>query len=293
MDTRKYLENYIMQAKKIDTHCHHMYKKFDHAIGLQDIFKNSYIDWCGEKFDTFEERESLFKNLKNRSYFIWLSRALQEIYKLPASLSNDNFAEYDTLVKDAFQQDTDFSRLKNLCHYEHIVEDCYWEYGDNLGDSELFTPTFRTNIFLNGFDFDFIDRDNYSIRRFFGEKPNDIDKYIEEMKNIIKTKINGGCVALKCAIAYERGLNFYKTTKENANEILIKSKENWTKKNIDDFQSYVFYKLCEIASEFDVPFQIHTGLGQIDKTNAINLNEVIKDNPTTKFVLFHLSFPHF
>ncbi len=53
----------------------------------------------------------------------------------------------------------------------------------------------------------------------------------------------------------------------------------------------MMYEIAKIASEKDVPFQVHTGLGSMNNTNAVHLNSLIKDNPDTKFVLFHGSFP--
>ena len=287
------LYDYILSAKKINTHCHHMGHIFYSEIGLTEIFGSSYIAWCHERFGTEEERQKLFDNISDRSYFIWLEKSLRQIYGIDERLTAETWDRFDCAIRQADRQDRSFSRLRSLCNYEHIIEDCYWNYGDNLGDRELFTPAFRINIFLNGYNWDYIDRDGCCVSKFIPEKCTDIDTYVQRLEEVIHKKHGEGCVALKCATAYERGLDFYPTTKERAEIALQKEPAALTAENVADFQSYVFYKLCDIAAKEDIPFQIHTGLGQLENTRACNLTQAIKDHPDTKFVLFHLSFPYF
>ena len=64
-----------------------------------------------------------------------------------------------------------------------------------------------------------------------------------------------------------------------------------TQEDIRYFQNYLFWKICEIAAELSLPLQCHTGMGQITNTNILQLNDVIKSNPETKFVLLHCGFP--
>lgn len=292
MKNFKEIEDYVISLKKINTHCHHMGHVFFDEIGLKDIFGSSYIAWCHKPFNTYEDKCAMFDALSDRSYFIWLERGLQKMYGINEPLNADTFDKFDAAVRKGDREDRSYSRLKSVCGYEHIVQDCYWNYGDNLGDGELFTPTFRINIFLNGYNRDFVDQDRCNIKKYFPSPVKSMREYIEKLTKLIERKRSEGCVALKCAIAYERGLDFYPVSEVDAEVALKTDISKLTKKNIDDFQSYVFYKLCEIAAKLDIPFQIHTGLGQIEKTRALYLTRVVKDNPKTKFVLFHLSFPH-
>lgn len=292
MSVEKELYQYVLSHKKINTHCHHMGHVFFDEIGLKDIFGSSYIAWCHQPYETYEQRVELFDAIRDRSYFIWLERALQEMYGIKEPLNADTWDLFDAAIRCADKKDRNYTRLRSICRYEHIVEDCYWDYGDNLGDGQLFTPAFRINIFLNGFDREFIDQDRCSIVPYYPEPITDIHDYMERLRKIIREKHEQGCVALKCAIAYERGLNFYPVSEADAQIALKTERRLLTQKNIDDFQSYVFYRLCEIAAQEEMPFQIHTGLGQIEKTRALYLTRAIKDHPQTKFVLFHLSFPY-
>ena len=60
---------------------------------------------------------------------------------------------------------------------------------------------------------------------------------------------------------------------------------------IKAFQDYIFFEICRIAADRNVPLQCHTGLGKLEKSNAMQMQEVIAGNPDTKFVLFHGSYP--
>lgn len=110
-------------------------------------------------------------------------------------------------------------------------------------------------------------------------------------KEWILRKKGEGCVALKIALAYERGIHFEKVTAEQAERVFILKEEDITPDDISAFQDYLFWKICEIAAEVSLPLQCHTGMGQIIDTNVLQLNNVIKNNPETKFVLLHCGFP--
>ncbi len=284
------LKQYVFNCKKINTHCHHMDygKMMQFPQPCPTLF--SYIGWCFGRFDTYENIKNSFSVIRCRSYYRYFNCALKKIYGL-GDLNEKTFEQYNRIILQAEKEDDNFLRFKKVLNYEHVLEDAYWNYGDNLGDKNLFTPSFRLNIFLNGFNRDFVDQDGYSIDRFIPEKVGDIEGYCRILRATMINAKAGGAVSFKCAIAYERGLDFYKTLPEKANVALVAHTP--TKENIKDFQSYVFYKMCEYAGELDMPIQIHTGLGQIEGTGALNLTRVIKDNPKTKFVIFHMSFPSY
>ena len=114
---------------------------------------------------------------------------------------------------------------------------------------------------------------------------------MEWVRTWIIRKKNAGCVALKIALAYERDLHFEKVTQEQAERVFRVKESDITQEDIRYFQNYLFWKICEIAAELSLPLQCHTGMGQITNTNILQLNDVIKSNPETKFVLLHCGFP--
>ena len=89
----------------------------------------------------------------------------------------------------------------------------------------------------------------------------------------------------------ERSLHFEKVTREQAERVFRLKESDITQEDIRCFQDYLFWKICEIAAEVSLPLQCHTGMGQVIDTNILQLNNVIKNNPETKFVLLHCGFP--
>lgn len=67
--------------------------------------------------------------------------------------------------------------------------------------------------------------------------------------------------------------------------------DNRTQEDIKAYQDYIFTSICKIAAEQGLPFQCHTGMGQLTGTNAMSMKRVIQSNPETKFVIFHCSYP--
>ncbi len=102
---------------------------------------------------------------------------------------------------------------------------------------------------------------------------------------------NKGCAALKTAIAYERGLDFEIINYKKAEKAYLS--QDASENEIKHLQDYIMLQICEIAAELKMPLQIHTGLGCLKKSNAMQLREMIGYNPETKFVLFHCSYPWF
>ena len=98
-----------------------------------------------------------------------------------------------------------------------------------------------------------------------------------------------GCVAFKCASAYDRGLDFEAASKEDAQKAFASADP--TEQDIFHFQNYIFQEICRICAGLDIPLQVHTGLGKMQKSNCRYLTEAIRRNPHTKFVLFHGSYP--
>ena len=50
-------------------------------------------------------------------------------------------------------------------------------------------------------------------------------------------------------------------------------------------------RLCRLAGERDVPFQMHLGSAQIRGSHPMNAAGLIERHPNTRFLLMHLAFP--
>ena len=294
------MNNIIMELKDhmrdhpiINTHCHHLQDHDFEGLDLNAILRQSYVNWYQVPLeDTYASRANYLEKNRFNSYFVWLEKSLQELYEFYEPLTADNWDEISKRIEKAHgDKEYHMDILREKCKYEKIILDTYWQPGSNNGRPDIFTPTFRVDPFFYGYDPDARDHDGNRPFQLYGDIPQDLDEYISFIKNIVALKKEQGCIALKCAIAYNRGLDFEKVSRDKAYKALNKKDVQKTAEDIKVYQDYIFWKICEIAAEFKLPIQCHTGMGQLTKTNAMAMKEVIEKNPETKFVIFHCSYP--
>ena len=267
----------------ISTHSH-----FRPDINIEDLFTlfdTSYVGWCeANKAD----KAIYLEELRSRSYFVWLEKALVEIYEIEeGKITADNFDLLSEKIKTTHQdKEFPFSIYRDKCRYEKAVHDAYWNPGVKFPDP--FVSTFRINSFFYGFNETVLDHNGNNARLLYQMPAKNIAEYEQQMFDVFSAKKAEGCVALKCAIAYDRSLHFTEVSSERANHALC---AHPSPEAIHDFGNYIAFSICRMAAELDIPLQIHTGLGILVDSNAMQLRELIDKNKKTKFVLFHGGYP--
>ena len=259
------LMNYISDHKIRNTHSHHLPEQAMVDFDLDKLINNTYLQWQ----QVTPPRSTLFP-------YTTLFRSDQISDQIRKAHQNPDFY---------------MDVLKNKCKYQKVIVDTYWNPGSDNGRPELFTPAFRLDLFFLGYKKGLRNHDGVSLEENFGELPDNLQDYVEWVRKWIIQKKSEGCVALKIAMAYERSLHFEKVTREQAERVFRLKESDITQEDIRCFQDYLFWKICEIAAEVSLPLQCHTGMGQVIDTNILQLNNVIKNNPETKFVLLHCGFP--
>jgi hypothetical protein len=205
-----------------------------------------------------------------------------------------------------------------------MLLDAYWDPGSDNDSPEFFSPVYRVNAFFFGYSADVADHDGnnpYSLapRAFI----TDLDEYIGWVRDNLVAHQASGCVAIKIPIAYDRGLDFDPVSDDQAHQAFTSltassvrqpkrtfsnssgrdlplSAPNNTATQLDKsadrvdvktFQDYLFFQICQMAGDLNLPVQIHTGMGQGRRTNAAYLQPAIQKFPETRFVLLHCSYP--
>lgn len=279
------LYEYASSPSVVNTHSHYQLPAGPRT--LDGLMENSYVRWLNVPLGRDRAgRAEFLSRVRHNTYYLWLERALRALYGFSGPLTAENWDAWSEAI--AAEARPDEAILRDVCGYRAIVLDAYWDPGADHGMA-LFTPTFRINSFLYGYGREPADHNGNNPFALYGEAPDSFDGYLAFMRRIVEAKKAAGCVALKCASAYERPLNFTSVTKARAARAYGKSAPEPAE--IRDFQDYVFFELCRAAAELDLPFQCHTGLGLIDRTNALQLREAIAQNPDTRFMLFHGGYP--
>lgn len=282
------LSEKIESIRAMNTHSHHEQSGFFDDFNLEKILVNSYVSWCGAEFDeTPESRQAYLNKVRYKSYFVWIQKALKRIYGMEENLSAQNWDEYSQRIKTAYADKSfHIELLKNECRYDKVIIDAYWNPGSREKD-ELFTSTFRLDPLFFGYNKQVKNHNGLNASELYGESFSDIDGYIDFTRRVIERKVKQGCVSLKNAMAYDRTIEYKKTSKSKAERVF----KNATEENIRYFQDYLFWEICDIAAGINVPIQCHTGLGLMKGSNAMGMRDIILDHPDTKFVIFHGGFP--
>ncbi|MGI6069227.1 MAG: amidohydrolase family protein [Blautia sp.] len=286
------LQDYIDGISIVNTHCHKLPKKEGFPGGLYELLENTYVSWCHRTPGTTKESmEAYVGALKHNSYFYWLERSLQELLGTKKRLDGETYLWFDERIREfSAGLSSDDRFFQEVCHYDKILEDAYWDPGSDLGNPGLYTPSCRINLFLFGYRMDVTDDNgNNPFQMYDWPKNLSFDGYLKAMEEKIQEKVQGGCVALKSSLPYDRSVQFQERTYEEA----AKGYQNPQAgtQDIRAFQDFIYFRICEIAAKYKIPFQNHTGLGNLEGSNAMLLCEVIRKNPETKFVLFHGGFP--
>ena len=264
------LKEYLKAHPIINTHSHHLIDSCFEGYTLDKLLKSTYVNWSGVTFDSsYESRVAYLEKVRYKSYFVWLHKSLQKLYGFEMPLTGENWDEISKIIENAHREDSHHLKiLKQNCGYQKIVLDTHWEPGSNNGHPDLFTPTFRIDPFMYGYENGVKDHDSNDPWSLYGDVPDNLTDYISWIKNIVEQKKNNGCVAIKCATAYDRGIDFKMVTKERAERGFLRKNKDKSPEDIKAFQDYLFWQICEIAAEFDLVLQCHTGMGQLKNANA-------------------------
>ncbi len=316
----------IDSQPKISTHCHQLPEKELNPFGLDELLRNSYLNWCGVSWsEATDSREIFLNKVGFNSYFVWLKKSLLQLYGESSFLTASNWQTWSDRIQSAYQNPLHSREiLTRRCGFRRMILDAYWDPGSDNGSPEFYAPVYRVNAFFFGYSPASVDHDGsnpYTLQphAFIS----DLDEYIGWVRAEIRAHQTGGCVAIKIPIAYDRGLDFdpvsdsmarqafsrltAATVREqkqaglNSRERMLPSNvsgktalphdKGFDPKDVKAFQDYLFFQICSMAADLDLPIQIHTGMGQGYRTNAAYLQPAIQSFPATRFVLLHCSYP--
>ncbi len=281
------LRRELLDRPIVNSHSHHLPDARHGELGLEMLFRNSYVNWCGAQLPAAGEDIRPWLNaVRTRGYFVWLEKALMEIYAIDEPIGAESWAVYDAALRAAHRDgDWHLRLLREHCRYEAILLDAYWSPGSDNGHPDLFKPAYRINSFFYGYDRGAEDHNGNNIQRMHGREIDDIDEYTDFLAEILRGCKRSGIPVLKCALAYDRPLAFGAATKKAAQEALR------TGAGIGQFQDYLMDIVCEIAADLRLPLQMHTGLGRMEGSGAMALQPLIARHPKATFVLMHGSYP--
>jgi len=320
------LSAYAGGRPKVSTHCHQLPERELQAFDLEALLRNSYVNWCGVPWgSSLQSRETFIEKVRFNSFFTWLQKSLAGLYGDRTPLTASSWQAWSDRIQAAYREPAHPREvLAGRCGYRRMLLDAYWDPGSDNGSPEFFAPAYRVNAFFFGYSAAATDHDGnnpyaLSPRPFIS----DLDEYVDWVRESILAHQAAGAVALKIPIAYDRGLDLHPVSQERARQAFARLTAASPRRpspsdrgatgqalpsnapttaipgqstdadpaDVKAFQDFIFFQVCRLAAEFDLPIQVHTGMGQGRKTNAAHLQEAIQRFPATRFVLLHCSYP--
>ena len=285
------ISEYISGMQIISSHCHHLPDENFADMGLFSVLEKGYCQWMEPtpEANRGAVEEYIFK-MRANTYFRWLQQSFKKLYGV--EMSAETYIELDEKIKAA-NADSNYhlKLLRDTCNYKYNVLDSYWAPGTNNNHPEIFKHTYRCDTFMNAFDYDLKTVYGLSAYDFAMSKDEtkDFESFVQNtLSSVRKAKI-AGASALKFGIAYFQSLDIEKVSHQKAAKAFLNP--DATEEQIKNFRDYMVFRIVELAGELDIPVLIHTGLGMLNKSNAISLRVLIEENPDVRFLLFHGGFP--
>ena len=278
----------------VSSHCHHARAEVQAGLSLSGMLNTSYAGWCGVPVgETPEEHAAYVDHLGANTYFVWLSKAVAELYQC-----GEITAEHWEGISEAMQAahadpEHHFRLLTERCRYRFVVQDSFWEPGADLGRPGFFRPAYRINAWAMSPRPGAVDHNDNSPWTDPNFTPTSVEEYLDRLELTIEAAVNRGAVAVKSALAYDRTVAFDRPDMAAARRAFSPNANasELAHEDLIAFGDVVFHRACEVAARLQVPFQVHLGLGRIATSNPMLFEPTIAAHPDTTFDLFHSGYP--
>ncbi|NLP09513.1 amidohydrolase family protein [bacterium] len=169
---------------------------------------------------------------------------------------------------------------------------------NDVGHRKLDTEFFRS---VERFD-QFIDVSSHAeikqLCQQHGTSGVTLEDYLQALRRAFQEGLEYGMVGVKSGLAYNRILNYEDISRERALEVFGKLEhKEASRQEIKAFQDFMMHRVMDLADEYDLPVQIHTGLqagngNLITNSHPIHLVNLFMEYPEVNFCLFHGAYPY-
>ncbi len=302
-------------VRAIDTHDH--LRAFDEipfrdatdqglGMTLHSLWQGSYYPWTNPlsawpKGASFQEwwktARHDFDDARATSFYRYLLPAFRDLYHLDfETMTDDEAAELNSRIFKNYQDRKWLEEvITDRANIELMFIDPYWArlkfdraYRFSvpvLNVTQMVKGT-HASQFASALDSPYV----YAEQAGLGEIKS-LDDYLRVIDAIFAKAVESDAACLKSTLAYERTLRFENVSRERAEQIFGHPRNELTDAEQQEFEDFMFWRICELSAKHELPFQIHTGQARVQGSNPMLLVDLIQANPKTKFVLFHGGFP--
>jgi hypothetical protein len=290
-DVRKALDDIPI----VDTHEHYGEEWDSPETTVYRLFSESYLNWLAPGEECGHTPDALAQWLgpkRYNAYTVSFLRGLRDVYGValdPADAAT--LAELGDKVAEAYRDSHWPLGIIHRAGVRHTVVDPL-PVPAYVHDEPSFHLALRSHMLVHGYDRASVDHNGHSPFAFadrLGHTISTFDDYVSYVDHWVSVHKEKGAVAIKSALAYERDIEVAPVSYEEAERIFDSATDDpGERKRFGDF---ILNLLAQKASQYDLVFQIHTGLGMQPTSNPHRLLWLIQSNPKTVFDLFHAGYP--
>ena len=313
-ETWKRIRLQLDQTPAIDTHDHLWpfeqlpgYRETARGRGmnLAGLWHNSYYTWFnpltpwqdGMQFDDWwAQAADDFDNARSTSFYRYQLSAFRDLYGVDfETMSHDQARDLDGRIFENYRDSHWlYDVVTRRANIELMFNDPYW---NRYGFEQSYpweVIVFNVTPLVYGHHASEFDKDSdspYVFAEKHGQAVETLDDYLNVLKRLFLEARDRGAVCLKTTLAYQRTLRFENVPQARAEKAFGRRRTALSPQEVQDFQDFIMWRLCELSEQFELPFQIHTGQARIQGSNPMLLVDLIEAHPKTKFILFHGGYP--
>jgi predicted TIM-barrel fold metal-dependent hydrolase len=268
-------------------------------FGKTDTGFNPFTPWKpGGSFDEWwAKAKDDFKNARAVSVYRYQLPAFQDLYGVDFDNITDTQARKlnDRIFRNYQDQKWLYHVITERANIELMLIDPHWARLKLTTYYPFEVLVFNVTSLVRGFYSSEYDNNLWDSPYYFAKEAGleikSLDDYLSVLDHLFQKAKTAGAICLKSTLAYDRTLLFENVSKETAAKIFGRPRSELTPKEIKEFEDFIMWRLVEFSAKYDLPFQIHTGHGELAGSNPMLLLDLISSNPKTKFILFHGGYP--
>ena len=314
-DVTSSIREFIATLGIVDVHEHHLPEVFlNRQVNLLQLFQQSYAGWTQARpyplpsetrdsdpmlaatgLTTWEALAPYLENSGSSSFVRNLVRGVTELYgDGSAVITRDNWEALDAAVRQHHQRPDWCSAVLRRVGIERVITDPYSDPLLNAREAfgKNYNSVLRINAFACGWHPESSDHNGNSAHALLarlGFGASSFDDYLAALEKLVDGLASRHQVALKNALAYDRDVAFDEPDEKLACRAWGRSSPSPAEQKA--FSDFVVDRLCRLASERNVPVQMHLGTAIIRGSHPLKAASLVERHPRTRFLLMHLAYP--
>jgi predicted TIM-barrel fold metal-dependent hydrolase len=250
---------------------------------------------CGEdqSEQRWKELKPYLEKVRNTIYYRYLLIALRDLYGLEdEEIDDSNWREISQRIREKSQNHLEWSlAILDKMKVHKVILDINGTSLPNkkIVKDERLVQVVRMDEFIYGYPNVF--------KNFTDEKVHSFDDYVNMVDIAFKAAKKAGAVGIKSGLAYIRTLFYDNAGRADAEKAFNKGLDKASQDERKAFQDFMMHVVCQKCAEYNLPYQIHTGIqagnyNTLTNAKPTHLTNLFQKYPDVRFDLFHAGYPY-